>query len=143
MAIKSTYKKGGMFEGASHLVFGFAKQLRKEMTDAEKILWVHLKSGISNFKFRRQHPIGLYVADFFCHKLKLIIEVDGSIHDLEEMKIRDEEREKSLKESGYKIIRFRNEQVYNEMEFILAKINSIAENELQKSIINLKVKSSL
>ncbi len=133
---KSLYKNRGMFEGANHLVFGFAKQLRKEMTDTEKILWVHLKSGIQNIKFRRQHPIGLYVADFFCHKLKLIIEVDGSIHDLKEIKIYDEEREKYFIGLGYKIIRFSNTQVYNQLEFILAEINSIVETELHKQIIN-------
>jgi len=82
-----------MFEGANHLVFGFARELRKDMTDAEKILWTHLKEGIQNLKVRRQHPIGHYVADFYCHKLKLIIEVDGSIHDLEEVKINDDEKE--------------------------------------------------
>ena len=132
---KSPYKNGGMFEGANNLVFGFAKQLRKEMTDAEKILWMHLKSGIQNLKFRRQHPIGLYVADFFCHKLKLIVEVDGNIHDLEEIKIYDKEREKYFIGLGYKIIRFSNKQVHNKLEYILAEINSIAEKELQKNII--------
>lgn len=133
---KSPYRKGGMFAGANHLIFGFAKQLRKEMTGTEKILWKHLKAGIQNLKFRRPHPIGLYVTDFFCHKLKLIIEVDGSIHDLEEIKIYDEEREKYFINLGYKIIRFTNKQVQNEMEFVLAEINSIAEKELQKQIIN-------
>ena len=93
---------------------------------------MHLKSGIQNFKFRRQHPIGPYVADFFCHKLKLIIEVDGSIHDLKETKIYDEERENYFIGLGYKIIRFSNRQVHNEMEFILSKINSMI--ELQKQI---------
>ncbi len=135
MKQKSSYKSGGMFEGANHLVFGFAKQLRKEMTDAEKILWVHLKSGIQNFKIRRQHPIGNYIADFFCHKLKLIIEVDGSIHELDDVKIDDIERDKRLTALGYRIMRFTNKQVYNELEFILAEINSIGENELQKRII--------
>ena len=131
MTQKSPYKEGGMFEGANHLVFGFAKQLRKEMTDSEKTLWMHLKPGIQNLKFRRQHPIGPYVADFFCHKLKLIIEVDGGIHDLKETKINDEEREKFLTESGYSVIRFSNKQVYNELEFILSKINSMIEQQKQ------------
>jgi imidazole glycerol-phosphate synthase subunit HisF len=130
---KSAYKNGGMFEGANHLVFGFAKQLRKEMTDAEKILWVHLKPGIQNFKVRRQHPIGNYVADFFCHKLKLIIEVDGNIHDLGEVKINDIERDKQLTALGYRIKRFSNEQVYNELEFILTEINSFVKKEGQPS----------
>ena len=70
-----------MFEGASHLIFANAKHLRKNMTDAETVLWMQLKKGINNFIIRRQHPIGLYIADFFCHKLKLIIEVDGLIHN--------------------------------------------------------------
>ena len=131
MKQKSPYKNGGMFEGANHLVFEFAKQLRKEMTDAEKILWMHLKSGIQNLKFRRQHPIGLYVADFFCHKLKLIIELDGSIHDLKETKIQDQERENYFTTSGYKIIRFSNKQVFTELEFILAEIDSLITKELK------------
>jgi len=132
---KSPYKNGGMFEGANPLVFGFAKELRKNMTDSEKVLWMHLKSGIQNFKFRRQHPIGLYVADFFCRKLKLIIEVDGSIHDLEENKINDKEREKFFTDSGYSIIRFSNTQVHNEIEFILKEINSLIKKELNTTEI--------
>jgi very-short-patch-repair endonuclease len=131
MKQKSPYKNGGMFEGANPLVFGFAKQLRKNMTDSEKILWMHLKPGIQNFKFRRQHPIGLFVADFFCHKLKLIIEVDGGIHDLEENKINDKEREKFFIDSGYSIIRFTNKQVHNEIEFILKEVNSLITKELK------------
>lgn len=132
---KSPYKEGGMFVWASPSVFGFAKQLRKEMTDAEKILWIHLKSGIQNLKFRRQHPIGLYAADFYCHKLKLIIEVGGSIHDLKEIKVNDKEREQNLLSLGYKVIRFSNKQVHNQIEFILSKINSITTEYLQKQII--------
>ncbi|MEO6330875.1 MAG: endonuclease domain-containing protein [Ginsengibacter sp.] len=135
MKQKSPYKEGGMFEGADPLVFGFAKQLRKEMTDAEKILWMHLRPGIKNLKFRRQHPIGIYVADFFCHKLKLVIEVDGSIHNLKEIKINDKEREQYFIKSGYQIIRFSNKQVQNQIESILAEINSIAQDYLQKRII--------
>ena len=142
MKAKSPYKAGGMFEGANHLVFGFAKQLRKEMTDAEKILWVHLKPGIQNLKFRRQHPIGHYVTDFFCYKLKLIIEVDGTIHDLEDVKMYDIEKEKYLTELGYKILRFTNKQVYNDLEFILNEINFFAKKVLQTTLSNEK-KSSL
>jgi very-short-patch-repair endonuclease len=56
---------------------------------------MHLKA-IQNFKFRRQHPIGLFAADFFCYKLKLIIEVDGGIHDLKEIKINDKEERKNF-----------------------------------------------
>jgi len=97
---KSPFKKNGMFNEANPFVFELAKDLRRNMTDAETILWQHLKSGINELKFGRQHPIGIYVADFYCHKLKLIIEVDGSIHDKEEVKEYDEKRENDLKNWG-------------------------------------------
>ena len=83
-----------MFNEANPLVFELAKELRRNMTDAEIILWSYLKGGINGLKFRRQHPIGIYVADFYCHKIKLIVEVDGSIHNKKEVKDYDEkERE--------------------------------------------------
>ena len=75
-----------MFEGASHLIFANAKHLRKNMTDAETVLWMYLRLGMNGLRFRRQHPIGLYIADFYCHKLKFIIEADGSIHNEPDIK---------------------------------------------------------
>ena len=108
MTLKNPYKAGGMFEGASNLIFENAKQLRKNMTNAEIALWIHLKGGINGLKFRRQHPIGFYIADFFCHKVKLIIEIDGSIHNNIEVKEVDEKRQAELESWGYIIIRFTN-----------------------------------
>lgn len=140
MKEKSAYTKGGMFEGANPLVFGFVKQLRKEMTDAEIILWTHLKGGIQNLKFRRQHPIGLYIADFFCHKLKLIIEVDGSIHNLKKIKQYDKEREQYFIDLGYTVIRFSNKQVSHEMEFVLNKITTLTEIYIKKNLQTKSVK---
>ena len=129
MSLKNPYKPGGMFEGASPLIFANAKHLRKNMTHAETILWMHLKKGINGLKFRRQHPIGLYIADFFCHKAKLIIEVDGSIHSKPEIKKADEARQKALESWGYTIIRFTNEQVMKNAEevihIIVEKISNI------------------
>ena len=95
--IRSGFKKDGMFNEANPLVFELAKNLRRNMTDAEMILWQHLKAGINGIKFRRQHPIGIYVADFYCHKIKLIIEIDGSIHHKKEIKDYDIKRENDLK----------------------------------------------
>jgi len=95
------------------------------MTDAETIIWRHLKKGINGLKFRRQHPIGLYIADFFCHKARLIIEVDGLIHSKPEIKEVDESRQKELESWGYTIIRFTNEQVMKNAEEV---INIIIEN---------------
>ncbi|MEO6455945.1 MAG: DUF559 domain-containing protein [Ginsengibacter sp.] len=122
MSLKSPYKEGGMFEGASYLLFESAKQLRKNMTAAETVLWMHLKSRINGFKFRRQHPIGLYIGDFYCHKAKLIIEVDGSIHNISEVSSNDKIRQADLKSWGYKVIRFSNEQISGQIEIVLETI---------------------
>jgi very-short-patch-repair endonuclease len=134
MALKNPYKAGGMFEGASNLIFENAKQLRKNMTDAEIALWIHLKGGINGFKFRRQHPIGFYIADFFCHKVKLIIEIDGSIHNNIEVKEIDEKRQAELENWGYIIIRFTNEEALNKPEDVLKNITQkiVDLNNIQK-----------
>jgi len=132
MILKNPYKKGGMFEGASHLIFENAKLLRNNMTAAEKILWMHLKNNINGFKIRRQHPIGNYITDFFCHKAKLIIEIDGSVHNNEEVKVNDEIRQKDLENLGYTIIRYTNDQIFNQIEDVLNNISEIVNNIIQK-----------
>ena len=95
-----------------NLLKKFAFDNRNKPTEAEKILWNVLSNkGINGYKFRRQHIIGDYIADFICLKHNLIIEVDGSIHQLPANIISDAERTKWLMSEGYKIIRFTNEQV--------------------------------
>src|SRR5215212_9061756 len=79
---KNPFNNEGMVSGASTVIFELAKNLRRNMTDAEKHLCHYLKSGIHGCKFTRQHPLLNYIADFYCHKCKLIIEVDGSIHEI-------------------------------------------------------------
>ena len=140
---KNPFKKGGIFEGANNLVFELAKDLRKNMTQAENVLWMHLKSGINGLKFRRQHPLGIYIADFYCHKIKLIIEADGSIHDKPELKEYDKEREECLKAKGYHILRFTNKEIFIGIETVLEKIKTEVENLFQSSTINQKQKSPL
>jgi cyclase len=78
-----------MFYGALPLIFERADGLRKNPTEEEKILWERLKAKKLGVKFRRQHPIWNYIADFYCHELKLVIEVDGSIHDVKEIRDND------------------------------------------------------
>ncbi len=116
LGVKNPYRSGGMFEGASHIIFENAKHLRKNMTDAEKVLWMYLKVGIGGLKFRRQHPIGLYIADFYCHKIRLVIEVDGSIHEDAAIKKLDQARQNDLEKWGCNILRFTNQQVMNQIE---------------------------
>lgn len=92
------------------------------MTAAEKILWFYLKQNVQGFKFRRQHPLGLYIADFYCHKAKLVIEIDGTIHDRVEIRDYDEERQRSLEEDGLRVIRFTNDDIHNNIQSVLNEI---------------------
>ena len=101
-----------MFHGASPEIFKRASELRKKMTKAESILWSALRrKQLCGKRFRRQHPIDKFIVDFYCHECKLIIEVDGGIHNLPEQKEYDEGRTYKLKQFGLKIIRFTNDQV--------------------------------
>ena len=99
----------------------FARTLRKNHTEAEKFLWHHLRSRqIQNCKFRRQLPVGPYIVDFACLTHKLIIELDGGQHA--ETVTQDEARTHFLKEKGFQVIRFWNNQVLAEPEAVLEKI---------------------
>jgi len=98
-----------------------AKELRREMTPAEKILWKEVKANkLNGLHFRRQQIIHGYFADFYCHQHELIVEVDGGIHDLQ--KEYDAEREAYLRALGFRIIRFTNEEVTNNLKGVLQKI---------------------
>jgi cyclase len=114
--------KKQMFMGASSQAFRNAEALRNNMTTAEMFLWGHLKGNQLGVKFRRQHPLGIYIADFYCHQHKLIIEVDGSIHNLPEIASYDLERQLNIENDGIKVLRFKNEEIFNQLEKVLATI---------------------
>lgn len=128
---KSAFGKRGMFNEAHPLVFDLAKQLRKNMTHAEMIMWGYLKENFEGLRFRRQHPVSMYIADFYCHKLRLIIEIDGSVHDDPGVKENDITRENNLKQMGYKIIRFTNNSVEKQGENVLNELKNFVA-QLQK-----------
>lgn len=113
-----------MFYGASHLIFQKAEELRNNCTPAEELLWNYLKGSQLGAKFRRQHPAAIYVLDFYCHQKKLGVELDGSIHQLEEVKINDKLREEVLSGLGIKIIRFTNNEVFENTAAVLDKIKN-------------------
>jgi 5-methyltetrahydrofolate--homocysteine methyltransferase len=105
------------------LLKSFVKESRSNPTDAENALWQMLRGKkLEGYKFRKQHIIGSYIADFICLKAKLIIEVDGLIHQLPENKISDAERTNWLESKGFTVIRFTNEEVIEDTENVLAKI---------------------
>ena len=114
-----------MFERASHIIFENATQLRKNMTAAEMSLWLHLRKDLNGYKFRRQHPISVYIADFYCHNAKLIIELDGSIHNQDNVKKNDAKRQEDLEKWGYAVIRFTNDEVFKQLELVIKKISDI------------------
>jgi len=98
-----------------------ARKLRKESTPAERLLWSALRNAsFAGLKFRRQHPIGFYVADFCCQEEKLVIELDGDSHDFSERK--DKERTEALNDEGYRVIRFANADVLDNLEGVLMMI---------------------
>lgn len=114
--------KKKMFFGASHLLFKRAKELRENMTEAETVLWEYLRQHPLGFKFRRQHPLGIYIVDFYCHKLKLVIEVDGSVHGEQDVREVDMERQRQLERDGLKVVRFTNEEVLKKKEDVIEQI---------------------
>ena len=118
-----------MHFGASHLLFKRAEELRKFPTYEEDVIWGFLKGNQLGVRFRRQHPILFYIADFYCHQLKLVIEIDGSIHNKEEVKINDAIRQRDIEDLGITILRFSNSQVKNNPEIILEQINKKIEEQ--------------
>ena len=111
-----------MFLGASREIFEKATELRNKQTGAENILWDYLRLKPSGFKFRRQHPIKVYIVDFYCHALKLVIEVDGGIHRDREVRENDIDRQRHLEFEGMTFLRFTNEEIENNVEQVKMKI---------------------
>ena len=109
-----------MFYDAKRTIFQNACELRKEKTPAEKLLWSRLKKSQLGVRFKAQHPIDIFIADFYCHKHKLIVEVDGEIH--ESQKEYDENRTAELERFDLTIIRFTNEEIFNNIEKVIEEI---------------------
>ena len=98
------------------------KELRNNMTAEEKIIWKYIKNNQLGVKFRRQHSIDYYIADFYCSELKIVIEIDGSQHYSEDGIEYDMEREEFMKSIGIRTIRFSNYDVLNNIEGVVEKI---------------------
>lgn len=104
-----------IYETADILLYGrlkaFAKENRKKETDAEHCLWMALRARQTGYRFKRQHIIGPFIADFVCLDARLIVEVDGGYHSEKEQIIADEERTQWLNSNGYTVLRYTNEQI--------------------------------
>lgn len=115
--------KKKLFLGANPEIFANAKALRYNMTPAETFLWSQLNVTFSDIKFRKQHPLGSYVADFYCHKHKLVIELDGRIHSLPDVIKNDIDKQTFLEGQGLRVLRFSNNEVFNNLNKVLEQIN--------------------
>ena len=111
-----------MHYGASKTIFQYAKALRKNMTESEKVVWEKLCKNQLGARIRRQHPIWKYVADYYCHELKLVIEIDGEIHLSKEIKEYDINRDVTLTEYRIEIMRFTNDEVINGIDKVIEEI---------------------
>ncbi len=115
-----------------HLHFNRAeyKNLRKKLrlgaTKAEKVLWQELKDKKLGYKFRRQFQIDCFIVDFYCHKLRLVIELDGPIHELQ--KEYDEERTKEIEKRGLVVIRYLNDYILFERETLISELRTVLRN---------------
>lgn len=113
-----------MHAGAIKPLYQRAREFRNNATHAETILWGYLKTKPLGYKFRRQHPYSNYILDFYCHAIKLVIEVDGPIHNMPEVKINDGQRQSTLQNDGLFVLRFSNETVEKKSELVVPEIEN-------------------
>jgi len=104
-----------------------ANRLRHEMTKAEACLWKYAlrARSMNGYQFRRERPVLNYIADFMCKELKLIIEVDGLTHFLDGAEEKDIKRQKHLEEAGFKVMRFTDNEVLTEIEWVIDRIKEV------------------
>ena len=101
----------------------YRQLLRKTETPTERMLWTKLRGKqLDGYRFRQQHGFGPYVLDFYCPALRLCIELDGSIHDLDDIKVKDEDRTAFLTDNRINVLRFRNEEVEQDIDKVINRI---------------------
>jgi len=119
-----------MYYGAKPSTFRAAHQLRDRMTYSEILLWEKLKlKQISGLRFRRQHPIDFFIVDFYCHEARLVIEVDGEVHELQ--KEYDDGRSAEMERYFIKVLRFSNIQVEENIDFVVGCIRNEVKGKLE------------
>ena len=108
-------------------LYQYGKELRQESTEAEKLLWTELRNRkLNGLKFRRQHALDKFIVDFYCNEIKLVVELDGGVHDEKINKDYDEARTAMLRGLDIYTLRFRNDEVINNIENVLQQIRKVA-----------------
>ncbi len=113
--------------------FENARMLRRVQTKAEQILWKSLRNNqVCDLKFRRQHPFDNYILDFYNHQMKLVIEVDGEVHNDQEVAAYDKVRSNNLEDNGLTVLRFTNDAVEHNLKMVIKEIEDWAIKKNQK-----------
>jgi cyclase len=123
-----------MHYGATMEIFQIAERLRRDTTATEKIIWDRVCKNQLGTRIRRQHPIWKFIADFYCHEVKLVIEIDGGIHLRAENREYDISRDIILTEFKIEILRFTNDEVTNEPDLVIEKMKRTIEALKQKLV---------
>lgn len=121
-----------MYYGATAITFEKAKALREKMTESELKLWAELNKSQLDVRFKPQHPIDVFIVDFYCHPAKLVIEIDGGVHLNPEQREWDANRTVVLEEFDLRIIRFTNEEVLENIRDVVTQINRELIRRLKK-----------
>jgi very-short-patch-repair endonuclease len=107
-------------------IFDLCRRLRKRQTKAERLLWECLRAKrLNGMKFRRQHPLGRYIADFYCPEAHLVIELDGKIHQIKDQKEYDGSRQEVIGMRGIRVLRIKNEEIEQDIESVIRKVLSL------------------
>ncbi|BBC26696.1 endonuclease domain-containing protein [Pseudanabaena sp. ABRG5-3] len=118
-------KDSNRIRGSTKEIEAAARRLRQQLTVAETILWQALRGRqMGGLKFRCQHPVGRFIVDFYCPSSKLVIEVDGDIHNQQQEY--DQVRTEQLQAFGYTVLRFTNDEVINDLSSVLSRIESLS-----------------
>jgi len=124
-----------MYLKLSAAILANARSLREQQTDAEKLLWLLLRDRrLAGFKFRRQHPLGRYIIDFYCHEAKLAIELDGGGHNEEASIEYDTLRSLEIENAGIRVIRFWNNEVLNDTAAVLESVYQLLQERAVKPL---------
>ena len=120
-------KGSNRIRGTTREIEEAARRLCQQLTPAESTLWQALRGRqLQGLKFRCQHPVGRFIVDFYCPSLKLVIEVDGGIHDRQQ--VYDRARTEHLETFGYRVLRFNNDEVLKDLSAVLEKIVEFSSN---------------
>ncbi len=112
-----------MYRDVPEYVITLCKSLRESSTPPEQALWRCLRNRrLGGLKFRRQHPVGRYIADLYCEELRLIVETDGRQHGSDEQAEKDYEKDRTLRDSNYRVVRFTADEVSHNLERVLMTI---------------------